>query len=212
MSFATVREHKAGPCDYGKAMERMRAFTLARTADTRDELWLVEHAPVFTLGLAGRTEHVLAPGKIPVVRSDRGGQVTYHGPGQVVLYCLLDLRRLGIGVRGLVRLLEDAMIATLGGYGIDAFAQVGAPGAYVKRQYQGRLDTQKIGALGLRVCQGCTYHGISLNVNMDLEPFERINPCGYPGLRVTQTADLGGPGDCRRVGLDLCAALQRRLG
>lgn len=192
-------------------MERMRAFTLARKAGTPDELWLIEHAPVFTLGLAGRTEHILAPGNIPVVRSDRGGQVTYHGPGQVVLYCLLDLRRLGIGVRGLVQLLQDSMIATLSSYGIDAFAQIGAPGAYVRRQFEGRLDTRKIGSLGLRVRHGCTYHGISLNVNMDLEPFERINPCGYPGLRVTQTADLDGPDDLRRVGLDLCAALQRRL-
>jgi lipoyl(octanoyl) transferase len=165
----------------------MRTFTDGRGADTEDELWLLQHPPVFTLGQAGRPEHLLDPGDIPIVQSDRGGQVTYHGPGQIVAYVLVDLRRAGLGVRGMVQLLEDAAIGVLADYGIQAQTRPKAPGVYV--------GEAKIAALGLRVRRGCSYHGLSLNVDMNLEPFERINPCGYPGLAVTQIADLGGPKD-----------------
>ena len=161
----------------------MRAFTETRHANTLDELWQVEHPPVFTQGLAGKAEHLLAPGDIPVIRVDRGGQVTYHGPGQVVIYCLLDVRRLGLSVRGLVTALEQAVIELLAAHGITAQARPDAPGVYV--------DDAKVASLGLRLRQGRSYHGLSLNVDMDLEPFTRINPCGYPGLRVTQLCDLG---------------------
>ncbi|BBD80884.1 octanoate-[acyl-carrier-protein]-protein-N-octanoyltransferase [Aerosticca soli] len=163
----------------------MRAFTDARTAETTDELWLLEHDPVFTLGQAGRMEHVLAPGEIPVIPVDRGGQVTYHGPGQIVAYPLIDLRRLGIGVRELVSRIEQAIIDTLAHWNIGAERVEGAPGVYV--------GGAKIAALGLRVRRGCTFHGLAFNVAMDLEPFQRINPCGYKGLAVTQVLDLGGP-------------------
>jgi len=163
--------------------DAMRTFAEMRDADTRDELWQVEHPPVFTQGLAGKAEHLLAPGAIPVIKVDRGGQVTYHGPGQVVIYCLLDVRRLGLSVRGLVTALEQAVIELLAVYGITAQARPDAPGVYV--------DGAKVAALGLRIRQGRSYHGLSLNVDMDLEPFTRINPCGYPGLRVTQLRDLG---------------------
>ena len=170
---------------YAPVWRRMQAFTDARTAETPDELWLVEHDPVFTLGQAGKMEHVLFAGDIPVVPVDRGGQVTYHGPGQIVAYPLFDLRRLGVGVRELVNRIEEAGIRTLARYGITAVRREGAPGIYV--------DDAKIMALGLRVRRGCSFHGLALNVNMDLEPFERINPCGYAGLRVTQVVDSGGP-------------------
>ncbi len=162
----------------------MRAFTDARDADTPDELWLLEHDPVFTLGQAGKREHVLAPGEIPVIPVDRGGQVTYHGPGQIVAYPLLDLRRLGIGVRDLVCRIEQAIIDTLAHWNIVAARREGAPGVYV--------GDAKIAALGLRVRRGCSFHGLAFNVAMDLEPFRRINPCGYAGLAVTQVVDLGG--------------------
>lgn len=165
----------------------MQAFTAARSADTADEFWFLEHPPVFTQGLAGRPEHLLAPGDIAVVQTDRGGQVTYHGPGQLMVYALLDLRRLGIGPRGLVNALEHAVTACLGGYGIDVYARRAEPGVYV--------DQAKIASVGLRVRRGCSYHGLALNVAMDLAPFGRINPCGYAGLEMTQTSTLGGPGD-----------------
>ena len=174
---------RLGRCDYGPVFEAMRVFTEARAADTLDELWSVEHPPVFTQGLAGKAEHLLAPGDIPVIPVDRGGQVTYHGPGQVVVYCLLDVRRLGLSVRGLVTALEQAVIALLAAHGIAAHARPDAPGVYV--------EDAKVASLGLRLRQGRSYHGLSLNVAMDLEPFTRINPCGYPGLRVTQLRDLG---------------------
>ena len=161
----------------------MQAFNAARTPGTPDELWVVEHPPVFTLGLAGRPEHVLAAGSIPVVRTDRGGQVTYHGPGQVVAYPLLDLRRAGYGVRELVRRLEQAVLDTLSTYGIEGERRAGMPGVYVRGA--------KIAAVGLRVARGCSYHGVALNADLDLEPFSRIDPCGYPGLSSTRLADLG---------------------
>ncbi len=189
----------------------MRAFTEARTADTTDELWLLQHPPVFTQGQAGKPEHVLSPGDIPVVASSRGGQVTYHGPGQLVAYPLLDLRRRGLGLRDLVSLLETSLIDLLQVYGISAFARAEAPGVYVRRNFGRGDETRKIASIGLRISRGCSYHGIALNVAMDLEPFERINPCGYAGLRMTQLGDLGGSVDVETAGQALHAQLDRRL-
>lgn len=168
----------------------MRDFTESRTSDTQDELWVLEHPPVFTQGQSGRDEHLLAPGEIPVVRSNRGGQATYHGPGQIVVYVLVDLHRLGYGVRSLVERIESAVIATLARYGIAAYGDPDARGVYVD------IDgvRSKIASLGLRVSRGRSYHGLALNTDMDLEPFTRIDPCGYKGLRVTQVRELGGPG------------------
>ena len=174
---------RLGRVAYEPTWRAMRSFTSARTVETPDQLWLVEHPPVFTLGLAGRPEHVLASGDIPVVKTDRGGQVTFHGPGQALAYLLLDLRRRGLGVRELVRRIEGAVIEVLGGYGIAGARREGMPGIYV--------EGAKVAAIGLRVARGCTYHGVSLNVDMDLEPFARIDPCGYPGLAATRLADHG---------------------
>lgn len=170
-----------GVCDYETVWRAMQRYTDSRNEETRDELWLVEHPPVFTLGQAGRREHILAPGDIPVLQVDRGGQVTYHGPGQLVAYPLLDLRRMGIGARELVCRIERSVVALLAGFDVQATLQAGAPGVYV----QGA----KIAALGLRVRRGCSFHGLSINIRMDLEPFQRINPCGYSGLEVTQLSD-----------------------
>lgn len=181
----------------------MREFTDTRRPDGADELWCLEHFPVFTQGQRGRAEHVLGAGDIPVVATDRGGQVTYHGPGQLVLYPLLDLQRLGLGPRGLVSRLERSMIDCLAGYGIQASARADAPGVYV--------GGAKIGSIGLRIRRGCSYHGLSLNVAMDLSPFACINPCGYEGLAMTQLSAHGGPADTRRVAQDLLAALSRSL-
>src|SRR5690348_8197246 len=189
---------------YTPVWQAMRAFTDARGADTPDELWLLEHDPVFTLGQAGRMEHVLAPGDIPVIPVDRGGQVTYHGPGQIVAYPLLDLRRLGIGVRDLVCRIEQAIIDTLAHWNIVAVRREGAPGVYV--------NDAKIAALGLRVRRGCTFHGLAFNINMDLEPFRRINPCGYQGLQVTQVVDLGGASQLAQVEDVLVTELCRQFG
>ena len=190
---------KMGLSDYRETWMAMRQFTDRRDAGTDDELWLTEHAPVFTQGLNGRAEHLLDPGDIPVVQIDRGGQVTYHGPGQLVLYCLLDLQRLGLGVRGLVALLEQSVIELLRDYGIDASGRDGAPGVYV--------GEAKIAALGLRIRKGCCYHGLSLNVDMDPEPFGRINPCGYRGLEVTQLRDFGVEARVADVGEQLAAVM-----
>ncbi len=202
MSNLVARE--LGLADYAPTLERMRAFTDARGPDTPDELWLLQHPPVFTQGQAGRAEHLLAPGEIPVVQVDRGGQVTYHGPGQWVLYLLLDLRRAGMGVRDLVDLIEDSLVALLGGYGIEAATRPGAPGVYV--------GEAKIASLGLRVRRGCSYHGLALNVDMDLEPFGRINPCGYEGLAVTSIAELLDVApDMEEVGARLLRAVRSRL-
>jgi lipoyl(octanoyl) transferase len=175
--------HRLGRAEYLPTWRAMQAFTAARDADTPDEFWLVEHPPVFTLGQAGRREHLLADIGIPVVAVDRGGQVTYHGPGQVVVYALLDLRRRGYGVKTLVSRLEQAVIDLLAELGLRGARRDGAPGVYV--------DAAKIAALGLRIKNGCSYHGLSLNVAMDLAPFAAINPCGHAGLAVTQTRDLG---------------------
>lgn len=182
----------------------MQSFTDKRAAETSDELWLVEHPPVFTLGLNAKREHLLAPGEIPIINIDRGGQVTYHGPGQLVAYLLLDLRRRNLGIRPLVEHIEHALINLLAGYQIESHARRDAPGVYV--------GTKKIAALGLRVRRGCSYHGLALNVNMDLEPFQRINPCGYQGLEVTQLADLGGPMAIDDIIHSLCPQLAQQLG
>jgi lipoyl(octanoyl) transferase len=177
---------RLGRTDYTRTWRAMQAFTDARTPDTEDEIWLTEHAPVYTLGLAGRPEHMLRANAIPVLRVDRGGQVTYHGPGQLVVYLLIDLKRLRLGVRALVEALESAVIKLLDSYGIDAYGRRDAPGVYVKRD--GR--EAKVAALGLKVRNGCTYHGLALNLDMDLAPFDDIDPCGYRGLAVTQLRDL----------------------
>src|SRR5690606_18497172 len=171
--------------DYAPLWQRMSEFTNGRDADTPDEAWLVEHQPVFTLGQAGRREHLLNPGDIPVVPCDRGGQVTYHGPGQLVFYPLLDLRRYDLGVRQFVQLLEEVLLRTLADYGIAAERRESAPGVYVA--------AAKIASLGLRIRRGCSFHGLSLNAGMDTEPFRRINPCGYAGLQVTDMRALLGP-------------------
>jgi lipoyl(octanoyl) transferase len=180
-----LKIRRLGRQPYEATWKAMSAFTDQRTAGTADEFWLLEHDPVFTLGQAGKMEHVLAPGGIPVIPVDRGGQVTYHGPGQIVGYPLIDLRRAGVGVREMVGKIEQAIIDTLARWAIRAERREGAPGVYV--------GGAKVAALGLRVRRGCSFHGLAFNVNMDLEPFHRINPCGYKGLEVTQVLDLGGP-------------------
>ncbi|MBA3563753.1 MAG: lipoyl(octanoyl) transferase LipB [Gammaproteobacteria bacterium] len=193
-----------GLLDYEPAWREMQAFTNERDADTRDEIWFLEHPPVFTLGLNGSPAHVLAPGDIPVIPIDRGGQVTYHGPGQLVVYPLLDLKRLGLGIRGLVSGLEQAVIDTVAAYGVEAHARREAPGVYV--------DGRKLASIGLRVRRGCSYHGLAFNIAMDLEPFGRINPCGFAGLEVTQLSALGGPADLERVARDLSGHLLENFG
>lgn len=164
--------------------QRMQAFTDSRTEATLDEIWVLEHAPVFTQGQAGKAEHILAPGDIPVVPVDRGGQVTYHGDGQLMMYILLDIRRRKLGVRHLVTALEDTIVLTLKEDGIEAYAKKDAPGVYV--------NEQKVCSVGLRIRKGCSFHGLAFNVDMDLSPFQRINPCGYAGLEMTDSARLGG--------------------
>jgi lipoyl(octanoyl) transferase len=194
-----------GLVDYEPTWHAMQAFTAARTQDTADEIWLVEHPPVYTLGVAGRAQH-LPRGRddIPLVRTNRGGQITYHGPGQVVAYLLLDMKRRGLTVRPLVRLMEAAVIDSLAEYGIIAAGRTEAPGVYVA--------DAKIAALGLRVTRGCCYHGLALNVDMDLSPFNAIDPCGYPGLTVTQLRDLGVTQSPQRVAENVARHLTRLLG
>ncbi|KAF1699296.1 lipoyl(octanoyl) transferase LipB [Pseudoxanthomonas suwonensis] len=189
---------------YDPVWRAMQRFTDARDDATVDELWLVEHEPVFTLGQAGKPEHVLAPGDIPVLHVDRGGQVTYHGPGQIVLYPLLDLRRLGVGVREYVCRIEQAIIDTLDEWNIGGERVEGAPGVYV--------GGAKVAALGIRVRRGCSFHGLAFNIGMDLEPFHRINPCGYQGLRVTSLQDLGGPSSMDAVKPVLLEQVARQFG
>ncbi len=181
---APIRVRDLGEVAYTPTLDAMREFTEQRGAHTPDELWVLQHEAVYTQGVAGRSEHLLAPGDIPVVQVDRGGQVTYHGPGQCVVYLLVDLRRRGLGVRALVDLIEESLVSVLGDLGIHAEADAKAPGVYV--------EGRKIASLGLRVRRGCSYHGLSLNVDMDLEPFTRINPCGYAGLEVSSLARLLG--------------------
>ena len=193
---------RPGLVEYEPTWQAMRDFTAARAADTADEIWLLQHPPVFTLGMAGKREHLLADIGIPVVAIDRGGQITYHGPGQIVIYLLLDLKRRGFGIKELVRRMEQAIIDLLAAIGISAERLAGAPGVYVAGA--------KIAALGLRVRNGCTYHGLSLNVDMDLTPFQAINPCGYPGMAVTQVSALNAayPPDIDEA---LLASLLRQL-
>ena len=198
-----MKTRHLGLVAYEPTWRAMQAFTQARDADTQDELWLLQHPRVFTLGLAGREAHVLAPGEIPVVRSDRGGQVTYHGPGQLVAYVLVDLRRLGMGVKELVRRLEQSVLEVLEARGVRGTRIEGRPGIYV--------DGKKIAAVGLRVARGCSYHGIALNVDLPLEPFGRIDPCGFPGLEATSLAALGVRDSIDAVQQRLGAALQRAL-
>ncbi|OED43647.1 octanoyltransferase [Chromatiales bacterium (ex Bugula neritina AB1)] len=196
-----VRE--LGLQSYAPVIDKMHHFTDTRVQTTPDELWVLQHTPVYTLGQAGDSKHVLAAGSIPVVSSDRGGQVTYHGPGQLVIYTLLDLRRRDLGVRSLVELLENTVIELLGRYNIESGSRRDAPGVYV--------NGSKIAALGLRVRRGCAFHGVSLNVDMDLEPFQRINPCGYTDLAVTQMSDHGVSSGIARVGEELSALLVNNL-
>jgi len=169
--------------DYLSTWQEMKDFTLSRTKNTLDEIWLLQHPPVYTLGVAGKKEHLLKHNGISVIRTDRGGQITYHGPGQIVAYLLLDIRRLKLGVRELVRQMEGAVIDLLEEYSVDTEIRKDAPGVYV--------ENAKIAALGLKIKNGCSYHGIALNVDMDLTPFSAINPCGYSGLEITQTSDIG---------------------
>lgn len=183
MNLQPILIRHLGLIDYQTAFNKMRHFTEERTDETADEIWLLQHPPVFTQGMNGKAEHLLSPGEIPVVEVDRGGQVTYHGPGQLVIYLLLDLRRRNLGVRQVVSAMEKAVIALLKSYGLDSEARQDAPGVYV--------GGKKIASLGLRVRRKGCYHGLSLNVDMDLEPFQRINPCGYRGLDVTQLRELG---------------------
>lgn len=197
---------RLGQVPYDAAWEAMRLFTAARNATTADEIWLLEHPPVYTLGQAGLAEHLLPAGRaagIPLVKIDRGGQITYHGPGQLVVYLLLDLRRRGLKVRELVALMEQALIDTLADYGLAAARQAGAPGVYI--------DGAKIAALGLRVRNGCSYHGLALNVDVDLAPFSWINPCGYEGLRTLRLKDFGIAEAVPAVGERVLGHLQRLL-
>lgn len=199
----TIVVKRLGRVDYAPTFQAMQDFTAARTADTADELWIVEHPPVYTLGQAGKPEHILRDIGIPVVRIDRGGQVTYHGPGQVVIYLLLDLPRLKIKVRELVCAIEQAVIDLLAEHGVSAKRRDGAPGVYV--------GNAKVAALGLRIRNGCSYHGVSLNVDMDLSPFAAINPCGYAGLEVIQTTDLNIPLTVHEAGEQLSQHLLQQL-
>ena len=185
MPSAPCQVRRFGVEDYREIWRAMEDFTRERDEHSADELWLLQHTPVFTQGQAGKAEHILDPHDIPVVQSDRGGQVTYHGPGQLIVYCLIDVRRRGFGVRSLVDLIETSILDTLASYGIEGELRKGAPGVYV--------EGRKIAALGLRIRRGCSLHGLSFNIDMDLEPFGWINPCGYAGLEATQLADLVPP-------------------
>ena len=196
-----------GRTEYEPTWREMQAFTAARAGDTPDEIWLTEHPPVYTLGLAGRREHLLRDNGIPTIKVDRGGQITYHGPGQLVVYLLCDLRRSHLGIRALVRAIEAAVVEWLGSLGISAYGKSAAPGVYVLRSGV----EAKIAALGLRVRNGCTYHGLAVNVAMDLSPFADIDPCGYRGLAVTQLAELGVATTVDAAGAALAPILAARL-
>ncbi len=188
---------------YMPIWQKMQDFTDTRDENTPDEIWLVEHESVFTQGQAGKDEHLLAPGDIEVIKVDRGGQVTYHGPGQQMMYVLFNLRRLKIGVRELVTWLEECIIESLAEYSIEAYAKADAPGVYV--------NDSKIASLGLRVRRGCSFHGLALNVNMDLSPFLRINPCGYAGMNMVQTKELDGPQNLESAGEGLVKHMIKKL-
>ena len=196
-----VRE--LGLQDYTTVWQAMQQFTDQRSSETVDEIWLLEHHSVFTQGQAGKEEHLLFPGDIPVVKVDRGGQVTYHGPGQLVVYVLLDLKRRNLGVRALVTLIEQVLIDLLKQYGVCAYAKADAPGVYV--------NDAKIASLGLRVRKGCTFHGLALNVSMDLSPFSRINPCGYAGMQMIQCKDVQGPQSIAEAKQQIVQCFQQAL-
>ncbi|MEX6665358.1 lipoyl(octanoyl) transferase LipB [Pseudomonas sp. W2-17] len=200
---AVLGFRELGLTDYEPTWQAMKRFTDGRDRETVDEVWLVQHPPVFTQGQSGKPEHLLLPGDIPVVQVDRGGQVTYHGPGQLVAYLLLDVRRLGFGVRELVTRIERSLIDLLAGYSVEAAAKADAPGVYV--------DGAKIASLGLRIRNGCSFHGLALNVDMDLDPFKRINPCGYAGLAMTQLREQAGPIEFAEVSARLRAQLVNHL-
>lgn len=189
---SSIIVRQLGRQDYLPIWQKMQDFTDNRTPEVQDELWLVEHSPVFTQGQAGKAEHLLAPGDIPVVPVDRGGQVTYHGPGQQMLYVLLDIKRRKVGVRQLVTALEQCIVDALTPYGIHAYPKADAPGVYV--------DEKKVCSIGLRIRKGCSFHGLAFNVNMDLSPFQRINPCGYAGLEMIDSARLSGPAEMLEAG------------
>lgn len=199
-----LRIRRLGLRDYAPTWEAMRTFTDGRNSTHIDEFWCVQHPPVFTQGQAGKAEHLLATGDIPVIPVDRGGQVTYHGPGQIVIYPLLDLRRLRIGARELVTRIEQSIVATLLHFGIEAYPLPDAPGVYV--------NERKIASLGLRIRKGCSFHGLALNVDMDLNPFQRINPCGYAGLQMVQMRDFMALPDVPVIESHLCTQLSEKLG
>ncbi|KPZ64525.1 Octanoyltransferase [Pseudoalteromonas sp. P1-16-1b] len=203
MSENTLIVRQLGRQRYMPIWQKMQDFTDTRDENTPDEIWLVEHESVFTQGQAGKDEHLLAPGDIEVIKVDRGGQVTYHGPGQQMMYVLFNLRRLKIGVRELVTWLEECIIESLAEFAIDAYAKADAPGVYV--------NDSKIASLGLRVRRGCSFHGLALNVNMDLSPFLRINPCGYAGMNMVQTKELNGPQDLEAAGEGLVKHMIKKL-
>ncbi|HEY6611459.1 MAG TPA: lipoyl(octanoyl) transferase LipB [Pseudomonas sp.] len=202
---AVLGVRELGLVDYPQAWQAMQRFTNQRGPDTSDEIWLLEHPPVFTQGQAGKAEHLLMPGDIPVIQADRGGQVTYHGPGQLVAYLLLDVRRSGVGVRELVSRMERSLVELLASYDVEAYAKPDAPGVYV--------GAAKIASLGLRIRNGRSFHGLALNVDMDLEPFRRINPCGYAGMAMTQLKDVARePIEFAEVRARLRAQLVTQLG
>ena len=204
MQTNTLHIRHLGRQDYETVWHAMQKYTDDRTSDSPDELWLVEHNPVFTQGQAGKAEHILNTGDIPVIQVDRGGQVTYHGPGQLVAYPLIDIKRRKIGVRQLVTAIEQSLISLLKPYNIDAYAKSDAPGVYV--------DERKIASLGLRIRKGCSFHGLALNVDMDLSPFLRINPCGYAGLEMVQCKQLNGPQNVSEAGDKLINTFSQQLG
>ncbi|MFQ6372235.1 lipoyl(octanoyl) transferase LipB [Shewanella sp. YIC-542] len=204
MSDTTLHVFHLGLMDYETVWHAMQHYTDTRDDNSPDELWLVEHPPVFTQGQAGKAEHILATGDIPVVQVDRGGQVTYHGPGQMVAYPLLNVRKLKIGVRQLVTDIEQSVVEILSRYRIDAYPKADAPGVYV--------EGKKIASLGLRIRRGCSFHGVAFNVDMDLEPFHRINPCGYAGLEMTQSKALGGPATVEEASRLFSEIFSQRLG
>ncbi|WP_421418514.1 lipoyl(octanoyl) transferase LipB [Pseudoalteromonas lipolytica] len=203
MSERELIVRQLGRQRYMPIWQKMQSFTDTRNEHTADEIWLVEHEPVFTQGQAGKAEHLLNTGDIEVIQVDRGGQVTYHGPGQQMMYVLFNLRRLNIGVRELVTWLEECIIDTLKDYDIEAYAKADAPGVYV--------NDSKVASLGLRVRRGCSFHGLALNVNMDLSPFLRINPCGYAGMNMVQTTDLNGPQNLEQAGSGLIKHMIKKL-
>lgn len=200
----TLHVRSLGTQDYESVWHAMQEYTDTRDCSSPDELWLVEHPPVFTQGQAGKSEHILDPGDIPVIQVDRGGQVTYHGPGQLVAYPLINIKRLKIGVRQLVSGIENSIVLMLKNYQVNAYAKADAPGVYI--------DEQKIASLGLRIRKGCSFHGLALNVDMDMSPFQRINPCGYADLEMVQCKPLGGPQTVKEAGEQLVNTLSQTLG